>query len=68
MSDDKSKQDNRDRSQVSGDQQWEIGYVAIKFGISTDQVRDLIAEFGNERDVIEREAKKLKQGDERPAA
>jgi hypothetical protein len=68
MSDDKNQTDNRDRSQVAGDEEYEVGYVASKFGISTVQVRELIAEFGNNRDVIEREAAKLKQGDDRPAA
>ncbi|WP_442580591.1 DUF3606 domain-containing protein [Mesorhizobium sp. ASY16-5R] len=68
MSDDKNQTDNRDRSQVAGDEEYEVGYVASKFGISTVQVRELIAEFGNDRDVIEREAAKLKQGDDRPAA
>ncbi|MEQ1956256.1 DUF3606 domain-containing protein [Mesorhizobium yinganensis] len=67
MADDKSKQDNRDRSQVAGDQEWEVGYVASKFGLSTDQVRELIDRFGNDRDVIEREAEKLKV-DSRPQA
>ncbi|MFI0848670.1 DUF3606 domain-containing protein [Mesorhizobium sp. IMUNJ 23232] len=56
MSDDKSKTDNRDRSQAAGDEEHEVGYVASKFGLSTVQVRELIAEFGNDRDVIEREA------------
>jgi hypothetical protein len=68
MSDDKNQTDNRDRSQVAGDEEYEVGYVASKFGLSTVQVRELIAEFGNDRDVIEREAAKLKQGDDRPAA
>ncbi|MFI0847192.1 DUF3606 domain-containing protein [Mesorhizobium sp. IMUNJ 23232] len=67
MADDKSKQDNRDRSQVAGDQEWEVGYVASKFGLSTDQVRELIDRFGNDRNVIEREAEKLKV-DSRPQA
>jgi hypothetical protein len=62
MSDDKSKTDNRDRSQVAGDEEYEIGYVASKFGPSLDQVRELIAVHGNNRDVIEREAEKLKRG------
>ncbi|MEQ1955211.1 DUF3606 domain-containing protein [Mesorhizobium yinganensis] len=66
MSDDPRKQDNRDRSQVAGDQEWEVGYVASKFGLSTDQVRDLIERFGNDRDVIEREAEKLKAQTSRP--
>lgn len=62
MSDDKGKRDNRDRSKVARDEEYEIGYVASKFGLSLDQVRALIAEFGNDRDTIEREAEKLKHG------
>jgi hypothetical protein len=62
VSDDNSKQDNRDRSQVAGDEEYEVGYVASKFGLSTVQVRELIAIHGNDRETIEREAEKLKRG------
>ncbi|MGX5843585.1 DUF3606 domain-containing protein [Mesorhizobium sp. ArgA1] len=59
MADDKSKTDNRDRSQVSGDQEYEVGYFASKFGLSIPEVRELIARHGNDRDTLEAEAKRL---------
>ncbi|TRC98349.1 DUF3606 domain-containing protein [Mesorhizobium sp. WSM4303] len=59
MADDKSKTDNRDRSQVSGDQEYEVGYFASKFGLSIPEVRALIAKHGNDRDTLEAEAKRL---------
>ena len=59
MADDKSKTDNRDRSQVAGDEEYEVAYLASKFGLSIPDVRQLIAKYGNDRDILEREAKAL---------
>ncbi|RUV26149.1 DUF3606 domain-containing protein [Mesorhizobium sp. M1A.F.Ca.IN.022.04.1.1] len=59
MADDKSKRDSRDRDRVSGDQEYEVGYFASKFGLSIPQVRELIARHGNDRETLEREAKAL---------
>jgi hypothetical protein len=59
MADDKSKQDFRDRSRVAGDEEYEVGYFASKFGLSIPQVRELIAKHGNDRETLEREAKEL---------
>ncbi|TIN15654.1 MAG: DUF3606 domain-containing protein, partial [Mesorhizobium sp.] len=53
MPDDKSKTDNRDRSRVAGDEEYEIGYLASKFGLSIPEVRQLIAKHGNDRDTLE---------------
>ncbi|MGX9055251.1 DUF3606 domain-containing protein, partial [Mesorhizobium sp. 14Argb] len=50
----------QDRSRVSGDEEYEVGYFASKFGLSIPQVRELIAKHGNDRDTLEREAKALK--------
>ena len=61
MADDKSKQDNRDRSKVAGDEEYEIGYFASKFGLSLDDVRDLIKQYGNDRDVLDEAARELKK-------
>jgi len=43
MADDKIKTDNRDRGQVAGDEEYEVGYLASKFGLSIPDVRQLIA-------------------------
>lgn len=59
MTDDKTKRDFRDRDRVSGDEEYEVGYLASKFGLSIPQVRDLIAKHGNDRETLEREAKAL---------
>ncbi|MBS3652214.1 DUF3606 domain-containing protein [Pseudaminobacter sp. 19-2017] len=59
MADDKSKQGNRDRSRVAGDEDYEIRYFAQEAGISIEQARDLIARHGNDRETLIREAKKL---------
>ncbi|RWC28368.1 MAG: DUF3606 domain-containing protein [Mesorhizobium sp.] len=59
MPDDKSKTDNRDRSQVSADEEYEVGYLASKFGLTIPEVRELIKMHGNDRDTLEREAEAL---------
>ena len=42
MTDDKSKRDSRDRDRVAGDEEYEVGYFASKFGLSIPQVRELM--------------------------
>jgi len=59
MSDDKNKQDARDRNRVAGGQDYEVEFFARQNGISLEQARDLIDRFGNDRDKLEREARKL---------
>ena len=59
MTDDKYNIGYQDRAQVSGDQEYEVGYFASKFGLSIPQVRELIEKHGNDRATLEREAKQL---------
>jgi len=59
MTDDKNNTGYQDRTQVSGDQEYEVGYFASKFGLSIPQVRELIEKHGNDRATLEREAKQL---------
>ena len=54
MSDDKNMVDGRDRSQVSVSDDYEVQDFADKHGISPEQVRQLIARHGNDRQVLER--------------
>jgi uncharacterized protein DUF3606 len=61
MPDDKSKIGEPDRSRVAGDQNYEVGYLAGKYGLSAQQVRQLIARVGNDRERIEQAARKLKK-------
>ncbi|RUW70646.1 MULTISPECIES: DUF3606 domain-containing protein [unclassified Mesorhizobium] len=59
MADDRSKTDFRDRDRVSGDEEYEVGYLASKFQLTIPEARELIAKHGNDRETLEREAKKL---------
>jgi hypothetical protein len=61
MADNPHKEDNRDRSRVSGSEDYEVRYFADQNGISMDQARELIARFGNDRETLNREAQKLKR-------
>ena len=51
---------NQDRSRVAGEQEYEVEYFARKRGLTAEQARQLIKEHGNSREVLDREAEKLK--------
>ena len=59
MPDDKSHIGEPDRSRAAGDQDYEVRYLAEKHDLSVDQVRKLIARFGNDRDKIEAAVRQL---------
>lgn len=59
MADDPSKTGYQDRARVAADQAYEVQYFATAHGISPEQVRELISRHGNDRETLEREAKKL---------
>ena len=59
MADDKTQRDFRDRERVSGDEEYEVGYFASKFGLTIPEIRDLIKKPGNDRETLEREAEQL---------
>jgi len=61
MPDDKSKVGEPDRSRVAADQDYEVGYLAGKYGLSAEQVRQLIARVGNDREKLEQAAQKLRR-------
>ena len=61
MADNKSKQDNRDRSRVSSAEDYEVGYLAEQAGISRSEALALLQKHGNDREVLMREAQKLKR-------
>jgi hypothetical protein len=60
MADDKSKQDNRDRSQVAGGEDYEVRHFAEANGISVEQAEQLISQHGNNREELERAARQMK--------
>ncbi|RVD55673.1 DUF3606 domain-containing protein [Mesorhizobium sp. M2D.F.Ca.ET.185.01.1.1] len=60
MADDETKRDFRDRDRVSADEDYEVEYFAQKVGLTAQQVRELIAKHGNDRETLERAARKLR--------
>jgi hypothetical protein len=59
MADDKTKTGTPDQDRVSGADPYEVRDFVDKFEISLGEVRDLIKRHGNERETLEREARKL---------
>ena len=53
MADDKDLRDGRDRSRVSGTEDYELQYLAEKLNVSTEEVRRAIEQVGNSREKIE---------------
>lgn len=61
MPDDKSIIGGQDRARVAGGEDYEVRHFAETHGLSPDEVRDMIARVGNDRDALEREAQKLRR-------
>jgi hypothetical protein len=55
MSDNKDITGEPDRSRVAAGERYEIEHLARKHGVTPDEVRELIARLGNNREAIERE-------------
>lgn len=53
MADDKNKRDGRDRSRVSGSEEYELQYLAEKLNVSIDEVRNAVKKVGNDRERVE---------------
>jgi hypothetical protein len=53
MSDNKEKQDERDRSRVSASDSYELAYLEEKLGVSREEVRAAIEAVGNDREKVE---------------
>jgi hypothetical protein len=53
MADDKNLRDNRDRSRVSGSEEYELQHIAEKLNVSTEEVRRAIEAVGNSREKVE---------------
>jgi hypothetical protein len=58
MSDNKSKQDGRDRSRVDPNEGYELAYLEEKLGVSRDEVRKAVEAVGNSREKVEEYLKK----------
>jgi hypothetical protein len=59
MVDDKTKTGRQDRSRVAANQDYEVREFADKFDISPSKAKRLIERYGNDRGMLEREARKL---------
>ena len=59
MTDDKTKTGKQDRERVAANQDYEVRDFADKFDISPAQAKRLIERHGNDRGMLEREARKL---------
>ena len=53
MADDKNTRDGRDRSRVSGSEDYEVQHLAEKLNVTTDEVRRAIEQVGNSREKLE---------------
>ncbi|GLS35987.1 hypothetical protein GCM10010869_15760 [Mesorhizobium tianshanense] len=60
MDDDKTRTDNRDRSRVAGDEDYEVRHFAEEAGITPDQARTLIKRHGTDRKVLNEIAESIK--------
>jgi hypothetical protein len=59
MSDDLTKRDNRDRSHLLADEDYQVALFARQNGIHPQQVHDLIKQVGNRREDLIKAAKAL---------
>jgi hypothetical protein len=53
MADDKNIKDGRDRSQVSGSEDYELQFLAEKLNVTTEEIRKAIEKVGNSREKLE---------------
>ena len=53
MADDKNIQDGRDRSRVSGSEDYELQFLAEKLNVTTEEIRKAIEKVGNSREKLE---------------
>ena len=60
MADNRSQVGEPDRGRVAAAERYDIQHLAERHGISTDEARELIERFGNDRDTLDREADKLR--------
>lgn len=62
MADNRSQVGEPDRGRIAAAERYEVQHLAERHGISTDEARELIERFGNDHDVLVREAAKLRRG------
>jgi hypothetical protein len=67
MPDDKTKRGEPDRSKVAAGETYEVATFAARHGLSMADARDLIKRHGNQRAVLDVEAKAFKKTSRRYA-
>jgi hypothetical protein len=58
MADNKAEIGAPDRRRVAAEEPYEVEYLARKHGLTTDEARELIERFGNDRATLDREAER----------
>ena len=53
MADNKNLRDDRDRSRVGGNEEYEVRHIAEKLGVSAEEVKKAIQKVGNNREKVE---------------
>ncbi|MBO9571072.1 MAG: DUF3606 domain-containing protein [Chitinophagaceae bacterium] len=53
MPDNRENRGQRDRQRIDADELYEMNYIADKLGVSKEEVRNAIAEVGNNREKVE---------------
>ena len=59
MSDDTSNVGDLDPSEVVRDREYQVRQLATKYGLTEEQVRELIPRFGNDQEKLDAAAKGL---------
>ncbi len=57
MADDKSKTGGQDRKRINLNEDYEVRDWAAKFGVTAEQLRQAVAQVGNQADDVERHFK-----------
>ena len=59
MADDKTNRGEPDRSKVSGSEDYELDYLAKKYGMTRAQARELVERVGTNRGKLDEAAKRM---------
>ena len=60
MADDKTNRGEPDRSKVSGSEDYELDYLARKYGMTREKARELVERIGTNREKLDEAAKRMK--------
>jgi uncharacterized protein DUF3606 len=60
MVDDRTNRGEPDRSKVSGSEDYELDFLARKYGMTREEARELVERIGNDREKLDEAAKRMK--------